>query len=83
MARQLQVALLVEGIHHDPDEAYASAYTAKLQLLTTLRRLAELKSRLQRINPVEHSSAHKQAFTELIALETRRRTLEQISAGAD
>ena len=83
VARQLQVALLVEGIHHDPDEAYASAYTAKLQLLTTLRRLAELKSRLQRINPVEHSSAHKQAFTELIALETRRRTLEQISAGAD
>ena len=37
----------------------------------------------KRINPVEHSSAHKQAFTELIALETRRRTLEQISAGAD
>ena len=83
VARQLQVALLVEGVHHDPDEAYASAYTAKLQLLTTLRKLADLKSRLQRINPVEHASSHKQAFTELIALETRRRTLEQISTGAD
>ncbi|NLA28178.1 MAG: hypothetical protein GX875_00765, partial [Propionibacterium sp.] len=47
------------------------------------RELADLKSRLQRINPVEQASAHKQAFTQLIALETQRRDLEQISAGAD
>ncbi len=83
LVRQLQVALLVESLHHEPDEAYASAYTAKLRLLTTLRELADLKSRLQRINPVEQASAHKQAFTQLIALETQRRDLEQISAGAD
>ncbi|WIY81448.1 DNA primase [Propionimicrobium sp. PCR01-08-3] len=83
VARQLEVALLVEGVHHDPDEAYASAYTAKLQLLSTMRRLTELKSRLQRINPVDNPSAHKQAFSELIVLETTRRTLEQISSGAD
>lgn len=83
LVRQLQVALLVEPIHRSPDEAYASAYTAKLQLLTTLRQLAELKSRLQRINPVEHAVEHKQAFSELIGLETRRRLLEQTSRGAD
>ncbi|MFB9620567.1 DNA primase [Brooklawnia cerclae] len=83
VVRQLQVALLVEPIVREPDEAYASGYTARLQLLTTIRRLAELKSRLQRINPVEHPSAHKQAFSEFIALESRRRTLEQASLGVD
>lgn len=83
MLRQLQVALLVEPILRNPDEAYASVHTARLQLLSTVRRLAELKSRLQRINPVEHEAAHKQAFSELIVLEARRRTLEAASRGAD
>lgn len=83
MVRQLEVSLLVEAVHHFPDENYASSYTAKLQLLTAVRRLAQLKSRLQRINPVEHSAEHQQAFSELIALETKRRYLEQMSAAAD
>ena len=83
MLRQLQVALLVEPILRSPDETYASAYTARLQLLSTVRRLTELRSRLQRVNPVEHASAHKQAFSELIALEARRRALEAASSGAD
>lgn len=83
MLRQLQVSLLVEPILRAPDEAYATAYTARLQLLSTVRKLAELKSRLQRINPVEQASAHKQAFSELIAFEARRRNLEAASRGAD
>ncbi len=83
LLRQLQVALLVEPILRKPDEEYATAYSARLQLLTTVRRLAELKSRLQRINPVEQPGAHKQAFSELIALEARRRNLEAASGGAD
>ena len=74
---------LVEPILRSPDETYASAYTARLQLLSTVRRLTELRSRLQRVNPVEHASAHKQAFSELIALEARRRALEAASSGAD
>lgn len=81
--RQLQVALLVEPILRRPDEAYAKAYCAKLQLLSTVRKLTELKSRLQRINPVENPGDHKQAFSELIALETQRRTLEMASGAAD
>ena len=83
MLRQLQIALLVEPILRRPDEAYASAYSARLQLLETLRQLTELKSRLQRINPVEHPAQHKQAFSELIALESRRRRLEAASVGVE
>ena len=83
MLRQLQVSLLVEPILRSPDEAYASAYTARLQLLSTVRALAQLRSRLQRINPVDQQAAHKQAFSELITLEARRRALESASSGAD
>lgn len=83
MLRQLQVALLVEPILRSPDEAYATAYAAKLQLLTTVRKIAELKSRLQRMNPVDDAAAHRAAFSELIALEARRRHLEQASGAAD
>ena len=83
MLRQLQVALLVEAILRQPDEAYATAHAAQLQLLSTVRQIAEKKSRLQRVNPVEQPGAHRQAFSELIALESRRRILEQASRGSD
>ena len=83
MFRDLFQANFVTLILRSPDETYASAYTARLQLLSTVRRLTELRSRLQRVNPVEHASAHKQAFSELIALEARRRALEAASSGAD
>ena len=57
--------------------------SARLRLLGTVRQLAELKSRLQRINPVEQPAAHRQAFSELISLESRRRELAQLSIAAD
>lgn len=82
VVQQLEVALLVEPVLLEPDEAYASAHTARLQLLSTMRELTDLRSRLQRINPVEHPVEHKRAFSQLIALETRRRDLEALSRGA-
>ena len=39
----------------EPDAAYVAAHVFRLQELTALRRIAELKSRLQRTNPVEHA----------------------------
>lgn len=81
--QQLELALLVEPLLREPDEGYASAHTARLQLLSTMRELADLRSKMQRINPVEHESEHKRAFSQLIALESRRRDLELASRGTE
>ena len=50
-------ALAVEPLltAKEPDAAYVAAHVYRLQELTTMRRIADLKSRLQRTNPVEHA----------------------------
>lgn len=58
-----------------PDAAYANAHVVRLQELTVLRRIAQLKSRLQRTNPVEQQTEYNRMFGELVALEQQRRTL--------
>ena len=47
-----------------------------------MRRIADLKSRLQRTNPVEHQADYNKMFGELVALEQHRRTLrdQQVTA---
>ncbi|MBO1032087.1 DNA primase [Tessaracoccus sp. SD287] len=77
----LVVELLVEQLPVAPDEAYATSYAARLQLIAVTRDINNLKSRLQRTNPVEHETEHKRMFSDLLALETRRKRLQQVSAG--
>ncbi|WP_091967272.1 DNA primase [Propionibacterium cyclohexanicum] len=81
IARQLEIALLVEQILREPDERYASAYAARLRLLTTMRQIADLKSRLQRTNPLNAEERYDTMFRRLIELETRRKQLLQDSLG--
>jgi len=82
VVQQLLIALLVEPVLREPDEAYASSYTARLQLLSVERSIRELKSRLQRTNPVDNAAEHKQMFSRLLELEVRRKQLQQTSVGA-
>ena len=42
-----------------------------LRLLTVKRTIAELKSRLQRTNPVEAPKKYNQMFSELVVLEAK------------
>ncbi len=72
-------ALAVEPLHSakEPDDAYASQHVLRLRELTALRRIADLKSRLQRTNPVEHATEYNRMFGELVALEQHRRTLRE------
>ncbi|WP_310529020.1 DNA primase [Nocardioides sp.] len=58
-----------------PTSTYVAMHVYRLQELTTMRRIAELKSRLQRTNPVEHAAAYNKMFGELVALEQHRRNL--------
>ena len=46
-----------------------------------MRRIADLKSRLQRTNPVEHPADYNRMFGELVALEQHRRTLRDRAVG--
>ncbi|MGD8214601.1 DNA primase [Aestuariimicrobium sp. Y1814] len=77
----LVVELLVEPLPVTPDEAYATSYAARLQLIGVTRDISNLKSRLQRTNPVDQEAEHKRMFSELLALESSRKHLQQLSAG--
>jgi len=76
-------ALAVEALptQKEPDEGYVAAHVFRLQELTVLRRIADLKSRLQRTNPVEHPTDYNRMFGELVALEQYRRTLRERAVG--
>ncbi len=66
----------------EPDAAYVTQYVVRLLELTTARRVAEVKSRLQRTNPVEQPGEYNKMFGELAALEQHRRTLRNRMGGA-
>ena len=83
--RALIASLAVEplSLSAAPTSRYVVANSAKLQLLTAMRAVAELKSKLQRTNPVEHPTKYNQMFSELVVLEARRKQLQGRSLGAE
>jgi DNA primase len=66
----------------EPDARYADAVLARLEELAVSRNIARVKSRLQRLNPVEGQSEYNQTFGDLVALEQRRKALLEKAAGA-
>jgi DNA primase len=76
--RSLITELAVDPLPmEEPTQGYAQAYVARLQELTAARRIAAVKSRLQRTNPVEQTADYNRLFGELVALEQHRRTLRE------
>ncbi|MBS4751198.1 DNA primase [Nocardioides sp. zg-ZUI104] len=79
-------ALAVEPIPltRDVDAGYVAHHIHRLQELTALRRIDEVKSRLQRTNPVDQAAEYNRMFGELAALEQHRRMLREkiVSASA-
>ena len=84
VVRSLVVSLAVEPlpVQGEVTPRFAVAHSAGLQLLTMMRRIADLKSRLQRTNPVEAQLKYNQMFSELVVLEARRQQLQNRSIGA-
>jgi DNA primase len=66
----------------EPDTRYADSVLARVEELAVSRRIAEVKSRLQRLNPVEAQSEYNRTFGDLVALEQRRKALVEKAAGA-
>ena len=76
-------ALAVEPLHVNgvPDARVASEYVVRLRELTALRRIAQVKSKLQRMNPVNETAEYNRLFGELVALESHRRSLREQAIG--
>jgi DNA primase len=64
-----------------PAERYAEAVLSKLQELAVGRRVAALKSRAQRMNPVDDPKQYNALFAELLAAEQHQRALRERSIG--
>ena len=82
--RALFTELSVEPIRADGEvsEKYVESIVARLREVGISRAIAELKSGLQRLNPVENVEEYNSAFASLVALETTRRGLHDLSLGA-
>jgi DNA primase len=78
-------ALAVESLLTDkePDSTYVAQHVVRLLELTALRRIAAVKSKLQRTNPVEEAETYNRMFGELAALEAHRRALRDRIVGSE
>ncbi|CAB4805333.1 MAG: DNA primase [Actinobacteria bacterium] len=79
--RSLFTELNVEPIRADGEVTghYVESIVARLREVGISRAIAELKSSLQRLNPVENEQEYNQAFASLVALETTRRGLHDLA----
>jgi DNA primase len=66
----------------EADARYADAVLARIEELSVSREIAVIKSRLQRLSPVEETAAYNRMFGDLVALEQRRKVLSERAAGA-
>lgn len=80
-AASVVVALATEPLLRPASPSYAAEYVAKLRLLAVSRSIANLKSKLQRTNPVDNQVQYNRMFASLLELEQQRRELNDIAAG--
>lgn len=78
---QLVVSLAVEPILREPTAAYAAEYAALLRVQSLSRRIAELKSKLQRTNPLDDQPGYNRMFAHLVTLEKERKELIALATG--
>jgi DNA primase len=82
--RRLVTALAVAEMlcDHDVDDRYVAEQLDRLEELRLSRRIVEVKSRVQRLNPVTETEAFNRCYAELISLEQHKRQLRERSIGA-
>lgn len=85
-AANLVNELSVETINVEDDEKlprYISSVLARLQEVWVGRQIAEVKSKLQRMSPVEQGDEYHALFGDLVAMESYRRSLLEQASGDD
>ncbi|BBY90096.1 DNA primase [Mycolicibacterium tokaiense] len=78
--------LSVEAVAATDEEKlprYISSVLARLQEVWVGRQIAEVKSKLQRMSPVEQGDEYHALFGDLVAMEAYRRSLLQQASGDD
>ena len=75
--------LAVEPLRLDgePDPRYVGVTVARLQLSSVTRRISEIKSKLQRLNPLTNKDAYWKLYSELASLEQHARALREQAVG--
>jgi len=76
-----QLAVEPPRRHDEPDAKYADIELAKAGEQAVSREITVVKSRLQRMNPVEDQAGYNRLFGDLMTLEKRRRALLDRAAG--
>jgi DNA primase len=81
--KALIAELCVEPIRTDGEIStrYVQSILARLREVALSRKIAEVKSTLQRINPLTHEAEYTALFTELVSLEAARRVLHDLAVG--
>jgi len=81
--KALFTELSVEPIRTDGEisQGYVSSIIARLREVSVSRAIADLKSSLQRLNPVENEAEYNAAFATLVSLESTRRSLHDLAVG--
>ena len=82
--KALFTELSVEPIRAEGEvtERYVASIVARLREVGISRAIADLKSRLQRLNPVENGDEYNASFAQLVALESARRSLHELAVGS-
>ncbi|HWR47695.1 MAG TPA: DNA primase [Pseudonocardiaceae bacterium] len=84
--RSLVTELAVETLRAkgsaEEDARYIGSLLACLQATVVGRQVAEIKSRLQRISPLDDADSYHQLFGDLVALEQYYRALREQAVGA-
>jgi DNA primase len=81
--RSFITELSVEPIRTNGEisDRYISSITARLNEVALSRSIAEIKSTLQRLNPVENEKEYNEIFAKLVDMESRRRALRELAFG--
>lgn len=75
--RSLIRAMALEELTVEPDVPHVTMLVNRLLLRRVQKDIAERKAALERMNPTTDPDAYRQRFEELIALEARRRDLNE------
>ena len=81
--KSLITELTVEPIRTDGQvsDRYINSIFARLREVALSRVIAEIKSTLQRINPVENDAQYQEIFAKLVDMEAARRVQKELALG--